>query len=136
MALTVKGYTLPKCSFSRPEQNFLYFSPFSSFNEQNNSNVSLMKFLLYSEQRGKKPFASEVTQTDISYKTLYIDSQKKYEYIIGNMKNVVAFSNVMRVADAEINLSEGTAQDAPPLNAEPSPMKKNNSQGACSSLWK
>ncbi|KAK4362005.1 hypothetical protein RND71_017246 [Anisodus tanguticus] len=96
-------------------------------------------------ERGKKAFASEVTLTDISYKTLYIDSQKKvedltehnykqaidlsysrgqvdaYEYIIGNMKNVVAFSNRMRVTDAEMNLSEGTAQDAPPLNADNEP---------------
>ncbi|XP_060205544.1 uncharacterized protein LOC132633264 [Lycium barbarum] len=105
-------------------------------------------------ERGKRPFASEVTQTDISYKTLYINSQRKvenlteenykqaidlsyrcgqvdaYEYIIGNMKNVVALSNVMRVTDAEMNLAEGTAPDAPPLNAgtepEPSRTTKNS----------
>ncbi|XP_049395730.1 uncharacterized protein LOC125859916 [Solanum stenotomum] len=91
-------------------------------------------------KRGKRPFASKVPQTDTSYKTLYFDSQKKvedltelnhkqaidlsyrsgqvdaYEYIIGNMKNVVAFSNTMRVTDAEMNLSKGTAPDGPSLN--------------------
>ncbi|XP_055826795.1 uncharacterized protein LOC129895158 [Solanum dulcamara] len=91
-------------------------------------------------KRGKRPFGSKVPQTDTNYKTLYFDSQKKvedlmeenhkqaidlsyrsgqvdaYEYIIGNMKNVVAFSNTMRVTDAEMNLSKGTASDAPSLN--------------------
>lgn len=32
------------------------------------------------------------------------------------MKNVVAFSNSMRVTDAEMNLSKGTAPDGPSLN--------------------
>ncbi|CAN4086692.1 unnamed protein product [Withania somnifera] len=91
-------------------------------------------------ERGKRPFANEVIQTDISYKTLYIETQKKvedlteenykkaidlsyrsgqvdaYEYVIGNMKNAVGFSNMMRVADVEMNLSKGTAPDAPSLN--------------------
>ncbi|CAN4088828.1 unnamed protein product [Withania somnifera] len=91
-------------------------------------------------ERGKGPFASEVAETDISFKTLYIETQKKvedlteknykqaidlsyrsgqvdaYEYVIGNMKNAVGFSNMMRVADADINLSKETAPDAPSLN--------------------
>ncbi|PHT47449.1 hypothetical protein CQW23_11657 [Capsicum baccatum] len=92
-------------------------------------------------KRGKRPFASDAaTQADISYKSLYIETQKKvedlreenykqaidlsyrsgqvdaYEYIIGSMKNVVGFSNTMRVTDAGMNLSKGTAPDAPSLN--------------------
>ncbi|KAF3628023.1 hypothetical protein BC332_09398 [Capsicum chinense] len=91
-------------------------------------------------ERGKRPFASDATQADISYKSLYIETQKKvedlreenykqaidlsyrsgqvdaYEYIIGSMKNVVGFSNTMRVTDAGMNLSKGTAPDAPSLN--------------------
>ncbi|XP_016567563.1 uncharacterized protein LOC107865883 isoform X2 [Capsicum annuum] len=92
------------------------------------------------KKRGKRPFASDATQADISYKSLYIETQKKvedlreenykqaidlsyrsgqvdaYEYIIGSMKNVVGFSNTMRVTDAGMNLSKGTAPDAPSLN--------------------
>ncbi|MCE3217213.1 hypothetical protein HAX54_011075 [Datura stramonium] len=103
-------------------------------------------------KRGKRRFAREVTQSDVTYKDLYIDSQKKvedlseenykqamdlsyrcgqvdaYEYIIGNLKNVLGFSNTMRVTGADMNLSEVTAPDVPSLNAsEPSRMKKKNS---------
>ncbi|XP_015069118.1 uncharacterized protein LOC107013753 [Solanum pennellii] len=91
-------------------------------------------------KRSKRPFASKVPETDSNYKTLYFDSQKKvedltelnhkqaidlsyrsgqvdaYEYIIGNMKNVVAFSSTMRATDEEMNLSKGTAPDGPSLN--------------------
>ncbi|PHT58285.1 hypothetical protein CQW23_00648 [Capsicum baccatum] len=84
-------------------------------------------------QRGKRLFASDATQADISYKTLCIETRKKikdlkeenynkaidlsyrsgqvhaYDYIIGNMKNVVGFSNTLRITDEGMNLSS----DAP-----------------------
>ncbi|KAF3648894.1 hypothetical protein FXO37_19220 [Capsicum annuum] len=50
---------------------------------------------------------------DLSYRSGQVDA---YEYIIGSMKNVVGFSNTMRVTDAGMNLSKGTAPDAPSLN--------------------
>ncbi|MCD7451776.1 hypothetical protein HAX54_013424 [Datura stramonium] len=62
---------------------------------------------------------------DLSYRCGQVDA---YEYIIGNLKNVLGFSNTMRVTGADMNLSEVTAPDVPSLNAsEPSRMKKKNS---------
>ncbi|PHT45309.1 hypothetical protein CQW23_14467 [Capsicum baccatum] len=78
-------------------------------------------FCLNTEQRGKRPFVSDARQVeDLSEESSkqainssYRSGQVNvYDYIIGNTKNVVGFSNTMRVTDEGMNLSKGTALDA------------------------